>query len=214
MLRQIYADENYIYAATSSGLAIVDVNTELLYNFVHYSDGFTTVWGNDSKVFLGTPASGVKLISKGDLGTLIDYAQVPKLSSNDVRYIHGYGDIFACCTASGIHMLGVYERESYYSTANAWKCFVVPSTAVYYTISGSYWSVARKNETRFDWTSSDILYEADGFGILASGIRINDIFVTENTSISGINNTLFIATSNGVYVMDEDSLETRYYSKK
>ena len=84
----------------------------------------------------------------------------------------------------------------------------------YYTVlSGSVWSINRVKSCLWDWYSPDYSYLSGG-EILASGIEINDIFVTELTASDYSNNTLFLATSSGVYVIDEGNLNYAIYYKE
>jgi len=64
LLKQIWHDEDYVYAATSDGLNIIELESELSYAHVTYYDGFNSVWADDNNVYLATPASGVKYIDK------------------------------------------------------------------------------------------------------------------------------------------------------
>lgn len=204
-VNQIWADNDYVFAACPNGLNIIDIASELQYSFITYSGGFTTVWANEDKVFLGTSTSGIKYINKTcisgsidmpfALTCLTDYAIAPRLRSNEIRYIYGYDDLIVCCTASGVQSLGIYGYESETLTPDAWKCFMTSSTAIYYTTSGTYWAVNKVDSAQCDWLHPHTTYSADGFSPVPSGVRINDLFIT--------NNTIFLATSNGICVIDE-----------
>jgi hypothetical protein len=218
---QIWADNNYVYGAGSGGLIIFDIASELPYSFITCSGGFTTVWGNEDRVFLGTPASGIKYIDKAcisgsivlpfELECLSDYATTPRLRSNEVRYIHGHGNLIACCTASGVQTLGIYGNEGETLTPDAWKCFMTSSTALYYTTSGTTWAVNKIYSARWDWVNPSTTYSADGSSAMLPGVQMNDIFITEGTS-SGTNlNTIFIATTSGVCIIDEGTNDSVIY---
>jgi hypothetical protein len=213
-VNQIWADNDYVFAACAEGLNIIDIASELQYSFVTYSGGFTTVWANQDRVFLGTPASGIKYIDKVcisgsidlpfEITCLSDYATAPRLRSNTIRYVHGHNDLIVCCTASGVQSLGVYGYESETSTPNAWKCFMTPSTAVYYTTSGTDWAINKVRSAHNNWTVPDTVYSTDGHSAMLPGAKINDIFITEGTSTAGSNyNTIFLATSSGVVIIDD-----------
>jgi hypothetical protein len=213
-VRQIWADNDYVFAACAEGLNIIDVASEKQYSFITYSGGFTTVWANENKVFLGTATSGIKYIDKSciigninlpsELTCLSDYAIVPRLRSNTIRYIHGRDNLIVCCTASGVQSLGIYGYESETLTPAAWKCFMTSSTAIYYTTSGVSWAVNKVNSSLTDWTVPHITYSGDGFSAIPIGARINDIFVTEGTSSAGTKfNTIFIATTSGACIIDD-----------
>jgi hypothetical protein len=221
-VRQIWADNDYVFAACAEGLNIIDIASEKQYSFITYSGGFTTVWANEDRVFLGTHTNGIKYIDKsyiiGDIGLppeltcLSGYATTPRLRSNDVRYIHGYGDFIACCTAYGVQTLGIYGSESETLTPDAWKCFMTPSAALYYTTSGTTWAVNKVLYGQCDWVNPSTTYSADGYSAILPGARINDIFITEGTSTAGSNyNTIFLATSSGVVIIDDGTNEGVVY---
>jgi hypothetical protein len=147
-----------------------------------------------------------------------DYSNAFGITSNTIRYLHGYGDDYLmCCTNSGVD---VYKEtattyRSTYSTTGAYKCFMTSTSKFYYTLNiSSTWSINRVDNALWDWTSPDCTYTNDG-SILESGITINDIFITEDTSVSGSGyNTVFMATSSGVYVIDEGNLDYAIYYRE
>lgn len=215
-LYQIWTDNLYVYAATSSGLDVISVETEQRVSFATNPYGYTTVWSDNDYVFVGTNDSGIKVFRQNDVGpaeiapSLLDYTSVPDLTSNEIKYIHGNTDKLVCCTAEGVDTI---HRGSSYRThttiSGAKKCFITPNyNYVYYTVSGTdnTWSINRLNDTSSNWQVPDIVYTT-GSGFLTEATCLNDFFVTEHTSISGTNNTLFIATDVGVYVYDEGSMD-------
>jgi len=210
MLNQIWTDENYVYAAIDFGLDIIDIVSEMKIAYIEWDGGFNSVWANDSSVYLATSNSGIMYLDKTcisgsvmapyDLETcLTDYLTPYGITSDNVRYIHGNDDRIMCCTASGVDVLASTYR-SYTSTSDAYKCFLTSRDGYYTTNVSGVWSVARVSSLT-DWTAPDALYSAGG--VFSLGTTINDIFVTENTASNGLDNTLFTATSSGVYVMDE-----------
>lgn len=225
-LRQIYSDDDYVFAATNRGLSITSMAAEEEIGYINYNLGFSTAWGNDDKVYIGTTSSGIKYINKTCIsGTvnnpenlitcLADYVSPFGISSQTIRYIHGSDDDYLmCCTNSGVDIY--YHKQPTYRSSTtisgAQKCFMTASGKFYYTVSGiNAWSLNRINKPLWDWENPDYIYSTGG-SILPPGISINDIFVTENTSeYNSTNNTLFIATSSGTYIIDEGSLEYAIY---
>ena len=212
-LYQIWTDAQYVYAATTSGLDIIDIDTEQRISFATNPNGYTTVWASDDQVFLGTTSAGVKVLNKSSIGPaelasqIQDYERAPFLPDDNVRYIHGNENKLICCTAEGV---AIIRRNSHWVTkttiSGARKCFVTPDHDYYYfTTSGTEnWSLHRLNGNSGSWTSSDIIYTT-GSGFLSEATCLVDFYVTEHTSISGFNNTIFVATDAGVYVYDEGS---------
>lgn len=218
-LYQTCIDSDNVYAVTSAGLFIYDASTEVMYAYATSSGYFNSVWSDDNYVFIGTVSNGIQVLDKDDISSgeimsyLGDYARAPFLNSDNVIYLHGNSDKLICCTDVGVDIV---RRDSSYITnatvSGANKCFVTPSYDYYYytaqnpTTSG--WTLSRLDGNTNNWAIADATYST-GETFLSSATSINDIFVTEYTSISGDYNTLFLATDRGVYVYDEGS--TDYY---
>ena len=222
---QVWTDD-YVYAATSVGLKIYDIDTESLYSYVTYGGGFNTILANEDKVFVGTTDDGVKYINKtcisGSVGSpydlitcLNDFSDLTyyhELTSDDIRYIHGSGDVLCVVTNYGVDVVKIDPQSyrSYITISGAKKCFMTAAGKFYYTVSGTEWSLNRVDSCLYDWSVPDKSYTTGG-GILPAGEKINDIFVTEQTSSDGISNTIFCATSSGVFVIDEGTENYEIY---
>jgi len=217
ILNQIWTDENYVYAAINVGLDIIDITTESKIGYIEYTTGFSTVWANDDKVFLGTTSginyinktciSGVPLVQEDLSDCLINYSNPYGITNDNIRYIHGNDDtLMMCCTSVGVDVYwGDYRSSTTISGAR--KCFMTSTGKFYYTVDkGNEWELNRVGSEKWDWTTPDYSY-VTGSGILEVGVSINDIFVTEATASGGVDNTLFVATLSGVYVIDEGNLE-------
>jgi len=217
LLNQIWTDDTYVYAATTDGLNIIELLSEMAYAHVTYSGGFNSVWSDDDKVYLATSGTGVKYVEKVcisgsvsspyELSTcLVDYLNTPEILSDYVKYLHGNSGHMMFGTASGINYRG---PDPYYQRAKspasiAEKVFITSTGKMYYTtVSGNVWSVNVKNADNQDWSVPDKIYETGTF-LINAGVDILDIFVTEGTSDTGINNTIFVATSSGIFVIDEE----------
>ena len=236
VLNKIYSDNDYVFAVTNSGLNVVDIDLEQKVAYINYNQGFTSVWANDNRVYLGTSSSGVKyfyktcisgtvLIPENLITCLNDYTSPFGQSSPSIRYIHGSSDDYLMCvTTAGVdvyHMKPTMYRSSA-TVSGTRKCFMTSTGKFYYTsVSGAtvsgesdLWSLNRVDKPLWDWTTPDYSYTAGG-DILRAGIGINDIFITENTSENGIDNTIFLATSSGIYIIsEEDNQYVIYYTKE
>ena len=166
-LYQICTDDNCVYAATSSGLDIVSLETEERINFIEPAGyTFTTVWASEYVIFLGTSISGIKAINKVDiynsdlLSYVYDYVVYPDILSNTVAYLHGNSDKLICCTAGSVDII---RRSTHYIThteiVGAKKCFVTPVlNYFYYTVlSAGKYKLHRLNSNTTDWTTSDVV---------------------------------------------------------
>jgi hypothetical protein len=225
LLNQIYSDDDYVYAACDFGLDIISMGTEQKIAYIEHKLGFNTVWANDDRIYLGTVSSGIKYFNKtcvsGTISNpanlitcLVDYASPFGISSQTIRYIHGSGDDYLmCCTDVGVDVyhMKMTKYRSTHSTTGAQKCFMTSNGKFYYTsVSGSDWFLNRVDKPLWDWITPDYIYNTGG-DILPAGLEINDIFITENTASNTVDNTVFIATTSGVYVIDEGSLDYVVY---
>lgn len=224
ILYQIWTDDIYVYAVTSSGLDIIKLDSEYYYAEIPNDDGFVSVWASDDKVYLGTTANGMKYLNKTCISGSVDnpydlsdclknYTGQP-LTSDYVKYIHGNDDFLMCCTDVGVDVIKQEPQgyRSYTTVSGAEKCFMTSTGKFYYTtvnttVSGSFWSVNRVDRPLVDWSSPDYEYGNP----LDSLKGITDIFVTEGTATDGSDNTLFVATVSGVYVVDESDLSYHVY---
>lgn len=215
---QIWADESYVYTATTSGSNIIDIESELECAYIT-SNNFTSVWANDTYVFFGSAQEGIKYLPKSsiqcDIASPVDltdyvkpFKHYPFITSNHVKHIHGREDKIMCCTTSGVDFFRL-EPNGYRSSttcSGSYKCFVPAGGNIYYlTSSGTSYFINKINTTLMDWSEPDKVF------VLPEGLQINDLFVTAKTAEDGINNTLFIATSNGVYIMDESTQDFDIY---
>lgn len=216
LLRQVYSDCSYVYAVTTSGLDIIDIETESKVSYIGIKYGFTTIWGNEECIYLGTVGDGVKYLPKSTISgsisepadlitSLIDYDFYYR-PKDRIKYIHGYDGTLAVVTTSGIDVVNNSIngfKSSFYNTYVT-KCFLTSNNQLYYIINDSPSSdgVHKINTVLCDWQTPNESYLV-GASFIQEGVTVNDIFVTVNTSETGKDNTLFIATSGGVYVWDE-----------
>lgn len=221
-VRNIWTDDNYVYAATAGGLNIIDLESEQRYAYVTYSGGTNCVWADGDNVYMATSDNGIIYLAKTTITgsivspiSLTDWAIFEKdgLTNSHVIYIHGSGDHMVACTISGVDTFGpstYYDRHQGF-LAGAKKCFMLPNTGFYYTrYTNGEWTINRIDRNNYNWTIPDKTYEQDN-AILDSGKDILDIFATQATSLVDYANTLFVATTSGVYVIDEGNEEVDIY---
>ena len=219
-VKQIWTDEDYVYAATLSGLNIIEIESEKKYAQLTYSGGFTTAWADTDKIYLGTINSGIKYINKTCIsGSVItpveldnclrDYVE-QSLTSDEIKYMHGNNRFLICCTSAGVDVIKKEPQgyRSYTTVSGTKKCFMTSTGKFYYsTISGTSWELNRVNIPLTDWTTPDYVY---GDPLIASN-EITDMFVTEGTALDGVNNTVFCATVSGVYIINENDSSLKIY---
>lgn len=202
---QVWTDD-YVYAATSLGLKIYNISTENEYAYIDYTGGFSTIWANDEKVFVGT-ASGVKYIEKTCISGANLYVCLEDLSydltHDNVIYLHGYEDKLLCITESGVDVIKL-APQSYQSstTLTGVRKGFMTSTGKFYYMTADVLYITYTS--LFDWTEANKRYTV-GSGIFESGVELNDLFVTEQTASDGTSNVIFVATTSGAYIIDEGS---------
>ena len=219
-LYQIWIDGDYVFAATSSGLDVIDIETEKIVSR-EQSYSYTTVWSNTDTIFLGTNTNGIKYLNKSFIGPaeistgLCDYASIPDITSNDIKYLHGNYHKLMCCTSLGVDII---ELNTHYIThttisGSAKKCFAAENDKFYYTVSGTNNQyIHRLDSNTGDWITPDHTYTT-GVGYLTNVSGINDIYVTAGTSLAGSDyNTLFTATDYGAVILDEGTGEYAIYT--
>ncbi len=174
-LNQIWTDANYVYAATVSGLNIIDIDSENRYAYINYSDGFDTVWANDDRVFVGSTYGGIKYVDKTCISgsiyspynittCLVDYKSPPVITSLEVKYIHGNDNRLVCCTSNGVDVIkmGANGYRNYKLFDNAQKCFMTSTGQFYYTVHNgdvvipTRWNDSGSNITlsNYNWTTT------------------------------------------------------------
>lgn len=212
-LNHLYISDDYIFAATTSGLYVSDVySPNTIQSYIPIDGGCTSVWCDSGYTFIATH-NGVYKTDRRLQQPIAIYLEYPFINSNNVSYIHGNGNFIISCTDVGVN---ITRRFSEYTTncevENSTKCFVTVGGQYYYNSStGDEYSVNKLYSNNSDWSLADVVYTT-GSGFLCSGVTINDVFVTENTSINHGSNTLFIATSSGVYIYDEGSSDYYIFS--
>jgi hypothetical protein len=148
-LRQIYSDSQYVYLALSDKLGINDIVTEERIAYLNYTEGFNTVTGNSSRVYLGTASSGIKYINIStisgsvslptDLSIYLEDLVVPNITSNNIRYLSVKEDRLLACTNSGVDYFNSRGNPTIHSktlASGTQKCFVTDKY-MYYTVSGT-----------------------------------------------------------------------------
>jgi hypothetical protein len=229
-LYQIYSDELLVYAATSNGVGIYDIVTGEPYAYINYADGVRTVCGNSDRVYIGTTNSGIKYVDKTtisgsilstyDLTTHLVDLSTPEISASGIKYLSAKGNHLVACTTAGIDYfrfnLNPYIHSKT-SVSGAQKCFATDDS-IYYTVSGTNtttsgmeYSLHRLDSCLTDWTTPTMTYTTNS-GIFESTVplKLTDVYITEGTAENG-GNTIFCATSNGIYVIDEDSQRSAIY---
>lgn len=227
ILYQVWTDQVYAYAVTSSGLDIIDLETSNKVSYINSIEGFTTIWGNNATIYLGTPDEGIKYIDKTTIsgnpsspydlgGCLVDYTYYYNVSSNEIKYLHGNDDTLIVVTASGVDILNNgpngYKSTTY--NENVTKCFMTSEFETYYIVQQDVnEGIFRLDYPKCDWGALDASYKPNQ-SFLPADIGVNDIFVTVKTSINKVANTMFIATTSGIYVYDEETDEYDLYTTK
>jgi len=221
-LFQVFTKNEYVYAAVQKGIEIFDLNTSAsLYIREVPNTHITTIWGNDTTLFFGG-IGGLFCIDYVNLHA--DYANATindsfSLKSQIVRYIHGKDNAVLVTTSSGVEYFNWSNNPVIKSNTcieNAEKCFLTSDSAYYFTnttLSGeAYWTLNKKQNLITDWIQPTKTFNTGDTFTLSTALT--DLYITERTTISG-NNTIFCATTSGIYVIDEDEdKKAIYYTRQ
>lgn len=99
-IKQIFMDDTYVYAATTSGLSIIDIFSEQVINYISMYNGCTTVWSDNVDVFIGS-SEGIDTFNKYTPSSVSSYISYPFINSKNVNHLHGNGS-YLKMTSSGI----------------------------------------------------------------------------------------------------------------
>lgn len=150
VLNKIWSDDDHVFAVTNSGLNVVDIDLEQKVGYINYNQGFTSVWADDNKVYLGTTSSGIKyfnktcisgtvLIPEDLINYLTDYVPPYGINSQNIRYIHGNSEYIMWCTDLGVDVYKAepYGYRSFTTVSGAQKCFMTQNGFYYTSVSGT-----------------------------------------------------------------------------
>ena len=111
--------------------------------FNYNSSSPSSVWADDTNIFIGTVGSGIyqaPVSLVGVSGTIMSslYKGVPDITDNSVTYIHGAGDYLCATTSSGVDLYTVSSGTRMYTfDENIHKCFQTSSGTLYYIENNS-----------------------------------------------------------------------------
>jgi len=209
-LNEIYTDSVYVYAAYSKGLDIIDLFSEQKIAYIEYDYGFTSVCGDDYNVYLGTLNNSVMYVDKTTVSgsytsPICLNNELNKMNlrfpiqSNRIKHLFISNNNLSIVTLEGIDIINFSGQgyRSFTTSSGVMKSFITPNNELYYISCNNLWQVNKVNSVMFDWIAPNKTFIADGS--LLPECKINDLFITNGE----IGNTLFIATSSGVYVIDE-----------
>jgi hypothetical protein len=212
--------ETFIFAATDSGLDIIDIRTKENIAHVHRTGGFTSIWckqqyTSSDCVYLGTSDDGVykillsDIIEGGDVSAscsqILSIYTTPALSSNNIIALHGNQNNLALLMPNNVNII-ISETTKYshsvVSTISSGYIFITDND-LYFTGNNG---LSVKYNYSADWSNNDFLYSVTSSPVIGSNI-IKGLFVIVATHASlssySLNNTLFIATADGFYIVKE-----------
>lgn len=224
-LNEIYSDDVYVYAATTSGLSILSILLETKVADADIYGEFVTVCGNSDTVYLGSPTTGVYCLDKDSIltttGTVLNLntslyplSSTYKPTYNDIRGLSVYNYDLAVVTASGMDVIGMAAGREFksttFSTGNITKRFLTSKKEIYYIEELGTTTVLNVHSPySCDWEKASTTF-IPGSSFIIEGTLLLDIYVTENASLAYYN-TIFLATSSGVYVYDEGAVAADIY---
>lgn len=193
----------FIYKSTVSGVNVYDLETTSLLEFIEY-ENTSCVWANNEYMYLATSVSGIYRCDVSTVtgtSTLVPYKQYPEITNNYVYYIHGNGDYLCVTTLSGVDHYNLTTGSGIYTTLSGVdKCFQTDRGEFYYSYNPS--DADKELHVVYDNTNNWVR-ETLGH-IYVTEKHINDIYITEKTSRYNDGNVLFLATTSGAVIIEEN----------
>ena len=212
----VWTNDPFIYKATTSGINVYDLEATNLLNFIDYENA-SGVWADDDYMYMATSVSGIYRCDVSTVtGTanLEPYKQYPDITDNYVYYIHGGGDYLCATTVAGVDHYNLTTGSGIHTTLSGTsKCFQTARGEFYYSYGPH--GFCKELHIVYDNTN-DWSRETVGC-IYTTGINvINDLHITEKTSRYDEGNVIFLATNDGVTVIeekpgDEENNNYKYY---
>jgi hypothetical protein len=216
VLYQLCNDGVYVYVAHSTGVSIIDLKSEDLVCKADEAGGFNSIAVNNTTVYLGTYCSGVYFFNKSSIYGTKDFignieSDVHSLStsylpsSQEISNLSIYDTDLAIVTPSGLDVIGTgpgKEFKSSTTSSGITKSFLTSKKEIYYIEYSDEWSLCKTKPYLCDWEAPTIRYTI-GASFLEWEVELNDLFITEGTSSNGVDNTIFLTTTSGIYVYDE-----------
>ena len=203
----------YVFKASSEGLKVFDLASESLIQLAEFTGGINSVWANDQHVYVATTNSGIyRALLTTVTGTIVfeSYKSWPNITQNQVNYLHGNGDYLLATTLSGVDRYKIStDDHDYVFVDDATKCYQATTGDYYYIVSPN--SSSDSLHTVYE-TGGGYIYGTDQ-QIIITATGINDIYVTEGTSIYG-GNLIFLATTFGAYLIEEKRADEENCRKK
>ena len=152
--RNIWYRDPYVFKASIDGVAIYNVDSEIMVNQVALTDGANSVWANDDYFYMATSISGIYRCPMDTIsGSLTPeiYKIFPNITNNNVGYIHGNGDYICAITVSGVDRYRLSDGDREYATIdNASKCFQMQNGDYYFTVN-SFYDVTGLDDNIYKW---------------------------------------------------------------
>lgn len=230
-VRDLYSTETHIFAVTDAGLDVIDISAKQNIAHVSRTGGFTAVWckhlyTTSDCVYLGTSNAGIykitlaNILLGGDVSAhcfqFLTIYSSPSLSSNNIIKIHGYGNtlVILCPNNVDFFVSETIKYNHYFnSTLSMGFVFLTSSNDVYYSGNDG---LHVKYNIEDDWIDPDFSYSVNSTPPIGSN-NISGLFVAASTHAlsTTIDNTLFVATANGLYIIQEikgDESNASYFS--
>lgn len=215
---KIYIDSTYVYSSVNNILTIYLSESNASIATVTYGFDITSLYSNNTYLFIGTYEEGVKYFDISILETFIsaediynatlNYSVYPNITGNHIRYISGVQNYLTICTSFGLDFLKLEPNgyRSYTTNSNIYNSFVLSERELFYTVSGTYsWEIYQKDPIT-DWdTTTPILNNTSG--AVAYVTNIKDL--KANKTIQN-GTTLFFLTDLGICVYSMNSNDFFY----
>jgi len=219
-VNDLASTETFIFAVNNNGLDVIDIRTKSNIAHVHRTGGFTSVWCNHQYtssdcVYLGTSDAGVykillsNIIIGGDVTSscaqLFSIYTTPSLSSNTIIRIRGYENKIALLMPNDVNIITSETTKYSYSFVSTISTgfIAITNNDIYFTGNDG---LSVKYNYSGNWTANDFVYSVTSSPSIGSN-NITGLCVVLATHLAlssySLNNTLFIATADGLYIIKE-----------
>ncbi len=231
-MKNITSNSNFIFEPLTNSIRMYDKAAVLLDTMPYNSSEVSSVWSDDTYLYIGTTTSGITRLSMTvisnpsisglDLTSYVqEYKSFPDITHNTVNYVHGNGDYICTATFSGIDHIKISTDDRYYTTLSGKqgvKCHQTTTGRFYYILDDDTFNAVYNNTSNWDELTVGYTYRTTADFLPISFVP-TDVDVTEGTSTYNANdNVIFLAINDGALVIEErqgDELNSRfkYYLK-
>ena len=200
-----FKDSDYYYLATNEGLSVIKISDEEVQGWVERAGGYSCVYGIGNYVYLGTDDAGIYYLLKNGISGLVTPTLAYSTGTSPAMDDDNIKDMMCAVTVSGVTLLigtdsscdiiyGISPTGGTRFTRGVESPKVwMAGGKVYHvsTVSNSDSLELLDTVPDSDWSSSTKTFNVSSTPSLTYN-HINDFYVTNETSVYGTGDTVFI----------------------